>query len=132
MARKQATATKARVDEAVEEFKALTEVRGEIAQEAFDFQDEQTKEVLRRIVNRLRVGATGYITVHVNPPSSATVPVKIDEEYVGFNLLFIATEILKDLALFDIKVANYKFPPSLCTHCGAEITKTKPHKRRRG
>jgi hypothetical protein len=45
--------------------------------------------------------------------------------------MYVATEILKDLALFEIKVANYKFPDINCSNCGAEIEKTRPKKKRK-
>lgn len=126
MARKTPVATKARVDEAVEEWKSLTEVRYEMAKEAYDFQDEETRTLLDRMVNRLRIGASGYITVRVNPPASQTVPVKIEQQYLDYNLLYVATEILKDLAMFDIRVGTYTLAPSLCVSCGAEIVSEKP------
>jgi hypothetical protein len=125
MARKSRTAiieNDERVQEAVEEWKSLTEIRYELAKEAFDFQDEKTQALLMRIVNRLRMGATGYITVRINKQSGSTIPVKIEQEYLDFNLLYVATEILKDLAMFDIRIGTYKLPPSLCVNCGAEIT----------
>lgn len=131
MARKTAVQNEANVQEALEEWETVTEVRYEIAKDAYDFQDDKTKKVIDRIVNRLRVGANGYITVRVNPPHGATVPVKINQEYLDYNLLYVATEILKDMAMFDVKVANYKFPPSLCVGCGAEIVKETPKKRKR-
>lgn len=133
MARKSAVQTDPRVKEALEEWKALTEVRYELAKEAFDAQDEPTHALLTRIVNRLRLGASGYITVRVDPPHGASVPVKIDQEYLDYNLLYVATEILKDLAMFDIKVGTYTLPPLMCVNCGAEIThEEKPRRKRRG
>lgn len=131
MARKTATATQALIDEAVENWKAVTEVRYELAKEAFDFQDEDTQALLQRIVNRLRVGASGVITVKINPPANMSVPVKIDQEYLDYNLLYVATEILKDLAMFDIQVGTYQFPPSMCVSCGAELTKETAKKKAR-
>lgn len=122
MARKAAIQTDDRLREALEEAKAIIEVRHEIAQEAYDFQDESTQKAIDNIVRRLRLAATGTINVRVNPPRGATVPVKIEQQYVDFNLLFIATEIVKDLALCGIRIATYTFPPSFCVACGAEVT----------
>jgi copper chaperone CopZ len=131
MPRKTAIQNDANVVEALGEWKALTEVRYELAKEAYDFQDDETKALLDRIVNRLRVGASGYITVRVNGKHGSTVPVKIEQQYLDFNLLYVATEILKDLALFDIRVGTYEIPPSHCVLCAAEIVKEQPKKRRR-
>jgi hypothetical protein len=130
MARKTAKTTDTRVQEALEEWQALTEVRYEMAKEAFDYQDEKTQAVVWRIVNRLRIGASGYITVRVNPPGGSSVPVKVDQEYLDYNILYVAMEILKDLAMFDIRVGTYKFPPSQCVTCGAELTKEQPKKKK--
>lgn len=122
MARKTIIQTDSRLMEALEEAKAIIEIRHEIAQEAYDFQDEKTKGAIDMIVRRLRLAATATVNVRVNPPRGATVPVKIEQQYVDFNLLFIATEIVKDLALCGIKIASYKFPPTFCVACSAEVT----------
>lgn len=131
MARKHVVTGEKQIAEAIEEFALMCEVRYEIAKAAFDFQDDETKEVLSRIRDRLRLAVTGYISVQVNPPHSGTVPVKIEPKYIDMNLLYVATEILKDLALFGIRVANYKFPDMHCSNCGVEIAKTRPKKRRK-
>lgn len=129
MARKQAIQNDARVQEAVEEFRAMTEVRYDLAKAAYDHQDKETQKVINRMVDRLRLGATGYIEVRVNPPHGSIVPVKIEQQYLDFNLLYVACEILKDLAMFDIRVGTYEFPPSICAMCGAEMTKEQPRKK---
>jgi hypothetical protein len=106
--------------EALEDWKLQTEVRYELAKEAYDFQDDDTKEVIDRIVNRLRLGANGFIRVRLSDQSS--VSVKVEQEYLDFNILYVACEIIRDLALFDVRLAHYAFPPSMCISCGAEIT----------
>lgn len=107
--------------EALGEWKSVTEMRYELAKDAYDFQDEDTKKVIDRMVDRLRVSASGYIKIALNPPHSGVIPVKIEQEYLDYNILYVATEILKDMALFDIRVASYQFPPSQCVSCGAEL-----------
>jgi hypothetical protein len=131
MPRKTVTGTDKQIREAVEEFQAMCEVRYDIAKAAYDAQDDETKEVLDRIRDRLRLAVTGYITVTINPPHSGAVPVKVEQKYIDFNLMYVATEILKDLALFGIRVASYEFPETHCVTCGAEIAMTKPQKKRR-
>jgi hypothetical protein len=124
MARKSITDLKSSdklVKEAIARQKSISEVKYEIAREAFDLQDDKTKEVIDRMVETLRNYTTGYINVQLQPPTGALVPVRLDNEYLGYNLLFLAVEIVKDLALLDIKVANFKFPPSMCVKCGAEL-----------
>lgn len=108
-------------EEAVEQFKSVSEIKHELAMEAYDLQDKATQTVIDKMVDTLRTYCTGYINVQLQPPTGALVPVKISNEYLGFNLFFLAVEIVKDLALLDIKVANFKFPPSMCATCGAEL-----------
>lgn len=134
MARKHATAkvTDKKLREAIEDFEAMCEVRGEIAQQAYNAQDAETQAVLQRIRDRLRLAVTGYIQVQVDPPHSGVVSVKVEQRYIDFNLMFVATEILKDLGLFGIRVASYKFPDMLCTNCMATISpSTRPKRKRR-
>lgn len=121
MARKTVIENKERVQEALEEFKILTELRYEMAMEAYNHQDDATKAVIDRIKDRLALGASGYIKIRVNPPHGGTVPVRIERDMLDANTLFLATEILKDLAMFDVRVENYQFPPGICASCGAEI-----------
>lgn len=116
MSRKtKAPVAKSAVDPLVEEWQTMAEMRGELAQEAYDAQDVATQKLLDKIVNRFRVGASGTITVK-------GVPVTIDKKYLDYNLLYVATEILKDLAVFDIRVGTYVLPSSLCVTCGAELS----------
>lgn len=118
MSRKSILPNKKVLDEAVDNWKAVTEIRGEMAKEAWDYQDEETQKVLNRILNRLRLGTNGDTAVKVG---RSYVPVRMPQEYIDYNLMFIAIEILKDLRLFDIQIANFKFPPSLCAKCGATL-----------
>jgi len=119
-------------NEAVEEFKMVSEIKYELAKDAYDLQDDETKAVIDRIVDTLRQYASGYITIQLNPPEGAMVPVKIENKYLGYNLLWLAVEIVKDLAFTDIRVANFEFPQSLCAQCGAEIIPEKRSGRKAG
>ena len=109
------------MQEAVDRHKSISEVKYELAKEAYDAQDDDTKAVIDKMVETLRTYCTGYINLQLQPPTGAMVPVKLNNEYLGYNLLFLAVEIVKDLALLDIKVASFKFPPSMCATCGAEL-----------
>ena len=113
--------------DAVDDFKSVSEIKYELAKEAYDLQDEPTRLAIDRIMETLQVYATGSITVQLSPPRGALVPVRIDNTYLGYNLLWLAVEICKDLAFLDLQVANFKFPPSQCLKCGAEII---PEKRK--
>lgn len=116
------------LDQATEEFKDVSEVKAEMARAVYDQQDAKTKAVIDSIHATLQHYATGYITVQLAPPSGALTPVKLDNEYLGYNLLYLAVEIVKDLAITGIRVASFVFPPSLCVECGAEVI---PEKRSR-
>lgn len=109
------------VRKALDEWKELVKFRERIAREAYDFQDDKTQGVLDRIRDRLVISANGLVQV-------GGFRVKVDLQYIEANALYVATEILKDLAMMDVKVATYKFPPTFCAECGAEI---KPRKRRK-
>lgn len=121
MPRKSLASINSRVRETVENFESVSELKFELAREAYDVQDEETQRVIDRILATLQTHATGYITVQLQPPHGAIYPVKISNEYLTYNLLWLAMEVVKDLALLDIRVASFEFPPSLCTKCGAEI-----------
>jgi hypothetical protein len=45
----------------------------------------------------------------------------IPEQTVYHNMFAMSVEIIKDLATFDIRVANFKFPENLCAVCSDEI-----------
>jgi hypothetical protein len=107
--------------DAIEQYKSVSEIKYELAKEAYDEQDAATQAVIDRMVETLRTYCTGYINVQLQPPTGARVPVKLTNEYLGYNLLFLAVEIVKDLALLDIKVASFRFPKSMCAVCGAEL-----------
>lgn len=119
-------ATKAlSVNEVLNNYRELTKTRYKMAMEVYEAQDNITKEVLDRIRDRLRVASTGVISVN-------GVPHKLEQEYVDFNLMFLATEILADLYLFNIKVANFKPTALYCAECKKAITKVREPKKKRG
>lgn len=99
---------------ATEEFESISLVKYEMAKDAYDLQDDKTQKVIDRIVGTLQQYATGHITVKVG---GSYVPVKITNEYLGFNLLYLAVEVVKDLAFLDIRVESFKFPELLCAVC---------------
>jgi len=109
----------------LEQWQEACETRGKIGQAAYDFQDADTRNAIDRIQDRLRVGATTEIELRVGGQSRK---VQVEPKYLNFNILFLATEILKDMALMDIRVANYKFPP-LCADCGKKLEKKKPRQK---
>lgn len=132
MARKSVVNLKASeglVKDAVEEFYTVSEMKYEIAKAAYDAQDDDTRDMIDQLVKVLNLHATGYITVTLDPPHGGAVPVKVEKKYVDFNTLYIVTDMLKTLALFDIRVGKYVFPAAYCAQCEAELIpehKTRP------
>jgi hypothetical protein len=124
MARKSVTdlkSAKRKLEEAIEEFEQMSEMKFELAKTVYDTQDAKTQAVIDRIVTTLRVYATGYITLQLAPPHGAPTAVKITNEYLGYNLFYLAVEVVKDLAIMGTRVAEFDFPPALCSQCGAEL-----------
>lgn len=109
------------VQEAVENFYLVSEMKYEIAKAGYDAQDEDTRGMIDQLVKVLNLHATGYITVTLDPPHGGAVPVKIEKKYVDFNTLYIVLDMLKTLALFDIRVGKYTFPAAYCAQCEAEL-----------
>jgi hypothetical protein len=99
---------------AVEDFQALSLVKYEMALAAYELQDAETRGIIDRIVVTLGQYATGALSI-------AGTEVQIDNEYLGYELLYLAVEITKDLAFLGIRVANFTFPQTLCAGCGAEL-----------
>jgi hypothetical protein len=127
MPRKQLTNLKSSdklLADAIEQFHGVSEVKYELAKEAYAIQDIDTKAVIDRIAATLRQHANGYIQVQLDPPRGALVPVKIENEYLGMNLLWLAIEIVKDLAFVGIRVAKFKFPEQVCAQCGVQLPET--------
>lgn len=86
-----------------EEQQLMAEVRGEIAQEAYDAQDAKTKAAIDAVAHRLAKDAAST------------------DIYTQHNLLFVAVEIVKDLAVTGIRVASYNFPEGQCVSCGGAL-----------
>jgi hypothetical protein len=119
------------VKEQVEEFKRRTEIRARLALTAFEAQDMKTQEVLERIRDNLVIGATGEIRVYKAGKRTESATVQVELKLIEDNALWMATEILKDLAMMDIKVAGYKFPDVYCAECGTKLHKPKKKKGRK-
>lgn len=114
--------------ETIRRWKALAEKRGALALEAFNYQDEATQEVLSRMRDRLMLGANGLVQFRSKEHPPFTYQAEL--EYIEHNALYVAVEILKDMALMDVKIANYKFPPIRCVECEEEIAGTPRPKRK--
>lgn len=103
------------IEDALQNFREITQARYRIAKATYEAQDSLTQEVIDRIRDRLRIAATGVVNINGKP-------FKLEQQYIDFNIWFIATEILSDLALNDIQIANFQFHPAWCAECKREIT----------
>ena len=112
-----------RAEAEVEKLVELAEIRGKVAQKAYDAQDKRTRKVIDAIVDRLLLGANGLIRVAPQGSKGEPYAVSISMESLKHNALFIATELMKDFALFDFKVENYVFPDVFCAGCGTKLVK---------
>jgi hypothetical protein len=117
------------IDEQLELFRKATEARYRIATAAYEAQDQQTKNALDSIRDRLSTIATGTVRVFPYGKNNPGHTVQISSELVDQNILYIATEIVKDLAYMDIRVENYEFPKVYCADCGDKITPRKKVKK---
>jgi hypothetical protein len=114
------------LDDALAEYKKVIDARLRIATSTYEAQDDLTKEVIDRIRDRLRIAATGVVMINGRP-------FKLDPQWIDFNLLFLACEILNDLYINGLKVANFKPSALYCAECRKEIVGVRePKKKRHG
>lgn len=128
-AKKKALKTKKLVDRLVEDevdaFMDATKKRYEIALRALKSQDEETTDAILRVADRFSTTQPSYLHVYPHGKNKASVAVPIPKEVMEQNALYIATEIFKDLAFLDIRIANYVFPRGICAECGKRLTPKK-------
>jgi len=108
-----------KVEREVKIFSEQSRSRATMAEKAYNAQDAETREALDSMVERIVSCSRGLIAVRVNETKvAASIPVSTIRD----NALYLATEILKDLAILDIRVANYRFPQGICVECKKEIS----------
>jgi hypothetical protein len=123
---------KARYSKTIKEHLALfekaTNARYRIALAAYEAQDAKTKEAIDAIRDRLTTIASATIRIFPDGKRNPGVTVTYSHHLVDQNILYMATEIVKDLAFMDIRVENYEFPKVYCNECSEKIT---PKKKKR-
>lgn len=123
MARKQRPLTiDEKFDREHEVFKEQSRLRAQIAQRAYDAQDGETRLALDAIVDRIVSTARGLIILRVGAERRA---IELEKQTINNNALYLATEIAKDLALNDIRLANYRFQKDVCAVCNQPTTPKK-------
>lgn len=104
-------------NEQMEAFKVEAKERYTTARKLYEKQDDETQEALDKMTALLCRIARKNMWVGVGKKDDRIV-LQIPEETIYANMFYMANEILKDLALFDIRVATYTFPPDTCVECG--------------
>lgn len=113
-----------RVDREVEIFREQTESRAKVAQRLYDSQDTETRGAIDAMAERIVSVSRGLLSVTPNGSKDAVV-VTLSTDLIQKNAFYLATEIVRDLAMFDVRVANFRFDPKLCAQCGVPLSKTK-------
>jgi hypothetical protein len=103
----------------------VSEMKYEIAKASYDAQDDDTRDMIDQLVKVLEPARDWLHHGHARSPHGGAVPVKVEKKYVGFNTLYIVMDMLKTLALFDIRVGKYTFPAAYCIARIARPTKPK-------
>lgn len=113
-------------DAVMKEFEAEAKARYTRAHKAYAQQDDDTQETIDRITTFLLRIARKNMWVGIgNDKIVMTIP----ESTLYHNMFYMACEILKDLALMDVRVSSYTFPANLCAECGIELKPTKAKKK---
>ena len=109
-----------KVEREVRIFNEQSRARAQMAERAYNAQDVETREALDSMVDRIISCSRGLIAVRVDDRKvAAAIPVSAIRD----NALYLATEIVKDLAVLDIRIANYRFEKDICVVCGEKISK---------
>lgn len=111
-----------RLDQELAVFQEQSKARAKIAKRLYDVQDGETKEALDSMVERIVSISRGIAAFKIKGKKYAA---EVSVESTKNNALYLATEILKDLAMLDIRVANFRFNPKFCASCGKQMKAVK-------
>ena len=110
-------------DQSLAAFQADSELRYQGAKAVYDEQDNQTKDALDRMIDLLSGIARRRMWVSAGGENRMVVT--LPDQVIRHNMTYMAVEILKDLAIFDVKVDNFTFPDHLCGVCNRPRKKVK-------
>lgn len=96
----------------VEDFEMTADYKGDLALDALVLQDEETQALIGQIHELLLQHSTGDLNGADRQPAKSA----IDQ-----TLMWLAHEIVKDMAVLDVRVANFVFTPNVCAVCAAEL-----------
>jgi hypothetical protein len=119
----------AKFNQALEIWQVQSEARYKIAMQVYEAQDSQTKEVMERIRDRIVAYSTGVIRIAPEGYRGETRTIQVDTKYVDFNAMYISAGIMSDLALVNIRIQNFEFPPGICADCGSLLRPKKARKK---
>ena len=108
-----------RLDQEIQVFMEQSEARAMIAKRTYDAQDGETKLAVDAMVDRIVSISRGVATFKIN---NERVAAELPPESIKNNAMYLATEILKDLAMLDIRIANFRFSPHHCAECGKTLS----------
>jgi hypothetical protein len=117
-----------KLEREVEIFTQAANQRAKHAQIIFDYQDGRTREAIMFIANHFTSLASGQIYVKLSGEKHA---VTVPRQAVQQNAFYLACEMLKDFAIMDIRVADFKFDPNLCGECWEPIKRAKKKARKK-
>jgi hypothetical protein len=109
-----AAVKKAQADFMVESFDRM-----KYAKAVYDHQNLAAQDAIDRMQSLLIRQARKYMWVGAG--KGDRIVVEIPNDAIWNNALYMAVEILKDLAYMDIRVADFTWPTDLCMECGTEI-----------
>jgi hypothetical protein len=114
---------------AMDDFTRESKKRYERVHKLFERQDDETQDAIERMTALLCRIARKNMWVSAGSKGDRVV-LTIPEEVIYHNMFYMAVEILKDLAEFDVKVAGFHFPPNLCAECFNPVKPKKAAKKK--
>lgn len=110
----------------IEVFKKQSRARSQIAEKVYATQDTETREAIDSMTERIVSISRGVALFTVKGKKIAS---ELPTETIEQNARYLATEILKDLAMLDIRVGNFRFDPRLCAVCSKDLASKVKKKR---
>lgn len=121
------TKTEARGKRAAADFSLASLDRMEAAKKVYEMQNDATRDAIDRVQSLLIRQSRRSMWVGTKDDR---VSVEIPNYAIWNNALYMAVQIMKDLAFMDIKVVDFKWPVDTCMTCGNEITRTRKKAKR--
>lgn len=96
--------------------------RMQYAKQVYDFQNAAGRDAIDRMQSVLiRLSRKSFWIGKGRERILAEIP----KDAIWNNALYMAVEMMKDLAYMDIRVADFTWPPDLCMECGKPLRPVK-------